>query len=161
MGTMTAKEYLSQYRSIAAEVIQRRIIVRRMKRDIFGGPTDRVTSAMEAAGGRTAAANIWSASDLAEYQKQIEEQEAAISSMRRYMATVIGQISRLDNADQRTVLFARYITLLTWDEIGAAVNYDSDYVRKMIHQSALQAFTRKFSDEFYKVMPENAKIPTS
>ena len=158
---MTAKEYLKQYRSIAAEIVQRRIIVKRMKSEIFGGPTDKVTAAMEAVGGKTMAMATWNPDDLAVYQKQIEEQEQTISEFRKYIAKVISQISELDNADSRTVLFARYITLLSWDEIGEIINYDSDYVRKTIHQTALQAFTKKFSFEFYKVMPKNAKIPIS
>ena len=116
---------------------------------------------MEAVVGKTMAMSTWAPDDLAAYQKQIEDQEQAISAFRKYIAEVISQISELDNADSRTVLFARYITLLTWDEIGEVINYDSDYVRKTIHQTALQAFTKKFSDKFYKVMPKNAKIPTS
>lgn len=158
---MTAKEYLKQYRSIAAEIVQRRIIVKRMKSEIFGGPTDRVTAGMEAVGGKTMAMATWNTEDLASYQKQIEEQEQTISEFRKYMANVVRQISSLESSDFRIILFGKYIVLLTWEEISASLNLAEEYTRKEMHQAALQAFTEKFFYEFYKVPPKSPKNPAS
>ena len=40
---MTANEYLSQYKDIPAEIQQRSKLIRRMEREIFSGPSDKVT----------------------------------------------------------------------------------------------------------------------
>ena len=158
---MTAREYLKQYRFIVAEVTQRRIIIKRMKQELFKKPTDKITAAIDEVIGKTMPESHWSPEDLAAYKKQIKEQEESISRFRKYMIKVVNQISGLEEADHRTILFARYITLLNWDEIAEEIHYDDEYARKKLHQTALQAFTKKFSGEFYKVVPKNTQKSAS
>ena len=154
---MTADEYLSQYRTVQAEIIQRNTLIKRMKQEIFGGPTQKVTAAIDAMMGRQTAGAHWDANDLERFKEEVAKQEKVVEEFRRFLLTVTQQICKIEREDFRVVLMGRYIHMQEWDEIADLLQYSSSHVRGPLKDLALQAFGERFSSEFYKVNTNNTK----
>ena len=154
---ITADKYLSQYRTVQAEIIQRNTLIKRMKQEIFGGPTARVTAAIDAMMGRQTVGAHWNANDLERFKEEVAKQEKAVEEFRRFLLTVTQQICKIEREDFRIVLMGRYIHMQEWDEIADLLRYSSSHVRGPLKDAALQAFERQFSSEFRKVNTNNTK----
>lgn len=154
---MTAEEYLGQYRQVQAEIIQRDIVIRRMRQEIFGGPTGRVTAAIDGVMGGMTAGATWDAHDLETMQQELQTQEQAVAAFRRFMTTVVQQIGQIDRPDFRTLLYGRYINLQDWQEIADCMKYSPVYVRGELKNAALDEFSSRFLDKFYKVLTNNTR----
>ncbi|MFP8920911.1 hypothetical protein [uncultured Megasphaera sp.] len=151
---MTANEYLSQYKDIPAEIQQRSKLIRRMEREIFSGPSDKVTGSLSPVIGKSSQQSFWSVEDFERFKKQVQRQKNIISQYRKYEDTVLQQIDCIDDKKLRSVLLGRYINGETWREIAFCVETTEDHVRQTLHKKALEEFTRKFSDKFYKITSE-------
>lgn len=156
---MTAEEYLSQYRQVQAEIIQRDILIRRMRQEIFGGPTGRVTAAIDGVMGGATAGATWDVHDLEAMQGELRKQEQAVTEFRRFMTVVIRQVNQIEWPDFRTLLYGRYINLQDWQEIADCLKYSADYVRKELKNAALDEFSSRFFDKFYKVPTNTPESP--
>ena len=154
---MTADEYLSQYRTVQAEIIQRNTLIKRLKQEIFGGPTQKVTAAIDAMMGRQTAGAHWAAGDLKQFEEEVAKQEKVVEEFRRFLLTVTRQICKMEREDLRIILMGRYIHMQSWEEIADLLNFSSDFVRGKLRTTALQAFEDKFSSEFYKVNTKNTE----
>ena len=148
---MTADEYLSQYRTVQAEIIQRSTLIKRLKQEIFGGPTQKVTAAIDAMMGRTTAGAHWDAGDLKQFEEEVAKQEKVVEEFRRFLLTVTQQICRIEREDFRIILMGRYINMQSWEEIADLLNFSLAYTKQELRELALEAFGKKFSDTFYKV----------
>ena len=152
---MTADEYLSQYKDIPAEVQQRSKLIRRMEREMFSGPSDKITGNISPAIGKSSQQSFWSAEDFERFKKQVQRQKNIISQYRQYEDTVLQQIDCIDDKKLRSVLLGRYINDETWREISLCVDKTEDHVRKTLYPMALEEFSKKFSDKFYKIDARN------
>lgn len=148
---MTADEYLSQYRTVQAEIIQRNVLIKRMKQEIFGGPTQKVTAAIDAMMGRKTAGACWDANDLDRFRKEVAKQEKVVEEFRRFLLTVTQQICKIEKDDYRIILIGRYIHMQSWEEIADLLRFSPSYAKQELREQALQAFAKKFSATFYKV----------
>lgn len=148
---MTADEYLSQYRTVQAEIIQRNTLIKRMKQEIFGGPTQKVTAAIDAMMGRQTAGAHWDANDLDRFRKEVAKQEKVVEEFRRFLLTVTQQICKIEKDDYRIILIGRYIHMQSWEEIADLLRFSPSYAKQELREQALQAFAKKFSATFYKV----------
>lgn len=155
VGILTADAYLSQYRTVQAEIIQRNTLIKRMNQEIFGGPTARVTAAIDAMMGRQTAGAHWDANDLERFEEEVAKQEKVVEEFRRFLLTVTQQICKIEREDFRVVLMGRYIHMQSWEEIADLLQFSSDFVRGKLRIAALQAFEDKFSSEFYQVNTKN------
>ncbi len=157
---MTAQEYLWQYQDMPAEIHQRAALIRRMRKEIFNGPSTNITANLTPTIGKSSTQSYWSAEDLVKFKAQLQEQEEIVSQFRKFEHTIIDQINSIDDSKQRTLLLGRYINMKTWRELALDLNKTEDHVRQTLHAMALEAFTRKFSDKFYKVVRKSPTIPT-
>ncbi len=151
---MTADEYLSQYRDIPAEIQQRSKLIRRMEREIFSGPSDRITGELSLVTSKSSQQSFWCAEDLDRFKRQLQRQKSVVSQYRQFEDTVLQQIDSIDDKKLRAILLGRYINDETWREIAFCVEATEDHVRQTMHKKALEEFTRKFSDKFYKLTSE-------
>ncbi len=151
VGILTADAYLSQYRTVQAEIIQRNTLIKRMKQEIFGGPTQKVTAAIDAMMGRQTAGAHWDANDLERFKEEVAKQEKVVEEFRRFLLTVTQQICKIDREDFRIILMGRYIHMQSWEEIADLLNFSLAYTKQELREAALEAFAKKFSDIFYKV----------
>lgn len=152
---MTADEYLSQYKDIPAEIQQRSKLIRRMEREMFSGPSDKITGNISPAIGKSSQQSFWSAEDFERFKKQVQRQKNIISQYLQYEDTVLQQIDCIDDKKLRSVLLGRYINDETWREISLCVGKTEDHVRKTLYPMALEEFSKKFSDKFYKIDARN------
>lgn len=60
-------------------------------------------------------------------------------------------IMAIGNAVYVRLLQCRYLEGKTWEKVGAAINYDGDYARKVLHDRALLSL--------YDVMPHTWRAP--
>lgn len=157
---MTADEYLSQYKTVQAEIIQRNAVIKRMNQEIFGGPTQKVTAAIDAMMGRQTAGAHWNEEDLKRFKEEIAKQEKIVEEFRRFMLTVTQQICKIERWDFRTLLMGRYINMQSWREIADSLKWSEGYTRDDAREAALQEFERKFSATFYKVPTNLTKTDT-
>lgn len=151
VGILTADAYLSQYRTVQAEIIQRNTLIKRMKQEIFGGPTQKVTAAIDAMMGRQTAGAHWDANDLERFKEEVAKQEKVVEEFRRFLLTVTQQICKIEREDFRIILMGRYIHIQSWEEIADLLKFSVDYTKKEQKEAALNAFAQKFSHDFYKV----------
>ena len=148
---MTADEYLSQYRTVQAEILQRNLLIKRMKQEIFGGPTERVTAAIDAMMGRQTSGAHWEAGDLERFQAEVAEQERVVEEFRRFLLIATQQICRIEREDYRIILMGRYINMQSWDEIADLLKFSTAYTKRELKERALKVFEDKFSGDFYEV----------
>ncbi|WP_301859561.1 hypothetical protein [uncultured Megasphaera sp.] len=151
---MTADEYLSQYKDIPAEIQQRSKLIRRMEREMFSGPSEKITGRISPDTGRTSQQSFWSAEDFERFKKQLQRQKNIVSQYRQYEDTVLQQIDSIEERNLRIVLLGRYIGDETWREIAMVMDKTEDHVRQTLHKRALEEFERKFSKKFYKLTSE-------
>ena len=147
------KAYLEQYKTMFGDVIERDIHIKRMKQEIFGGPTARVTAAIDAMMGKTTSGAHWKPDDLEKFKEELRIQEEEVNEFRKRMLTISEQIRKLDNGDSRTLLIGRYLNFKSWEEVGKSLNHDGEYARKELHETALDEFFEKYSD-FLKSSPQ-------
>ena len=151
VSVLTADAYLSQYRTVQAEIIQRNKLIKRLKQEIFGGPTQKVTAAIDAMMGRTTAGAHWGAADLEQFKEEVAMQEKVVEEFRRFLLTVTRQICQMEREDFRIILMGRYINMQSWEEIADLLKFSLAYTKQELRGAALGAFEKKFSDTFYKV----------
>lgn len=66
-------------------------------------------------------------------------------------AEAMQAIMSIDNSVYVRLLQCRYLEGRTWEKVGAAINYDGDYARKVLHGRALLSL--------YEVMPHTWRAP--
>lgn len=147
---MTADEYLSQYRLIEAEIKQREKLINRMRHEIFGGPTDNITAAIDGAirGGN---GHYWDAHSLEQYKEELGKQEKKVKAYRKFQMDVIKQIDSMESGIDRVILYSKYIDCLTWEEVAKVTGYSFSYARGYLKDVALNHFFIKYNKQFYKI----------
>lgn len=143
---MTAEEYLKQYAMMRAEVEQKERLIRTMGREIFGGPSDRITSVMTGGIGRSSQGNYWEPKSLQKFKTELDKQEDRVRDMRNFMLRIINQIDGLDDGKDRALLNGYYVQGMTWGELARQLNYADVYVRGYLKAVALNHFDRKYHD---------------
>lgn len=147
---MTADEYLSQYRLIEAEIKQREKLINRMRREIFGGPTDNITAAIDGAI-RGGSGHYWDAHSLEQYKEELGKQEKKVKAYRKFQMDVIKQIDSMESGIDRVILYSKYIDCLTWEEVAKVTGYSFSYAHGYLKDVALNHFFIKYNKQFYKI----------
>lgn len=132
--SMTAKEYLRQYKSAYAEAdrIEERIRKLRLK---YAMPSAIIYTDMPKAHN--------AGGDLSDYASQVEA--LSFTLQKKLMecvlleADIMERISCIQSADERTLLSLRYIDGLSWDKIAVRLSM-SERTVYYLHGSALQHF---------------------
>lgn len=148
---MTAVEYLEQYRTVSAYVEQLDKLIDRMGKEIFSGPSDRITAHMSNSIGRSENQNYWGAKDIAEFRHLLGEQKEQKRVLRQFMKTVITQIISMEDEQDIVILLGRFVNFETWGDIAKSLGYSESYVRGYRKDIAINHFTVKFASAFYKV----------
>ncbi|MCI7431792.1 hypothetical protein [Megasphaera sp.] len=143
---MTAEEYLKQYAVMRAEVEQKERLIRTMGREIFGGPSDRITSVMAGSLGRSSQGNYWDPKSLKKFKTELDKQEDRVRDMRNFMMRIINQIDGLDDGKDRALLNGYYVQGMTWGELARQMNYADVYVRGYLKAVALNHFDKKYHE---------------
>lgn len=136
---MTAKEYLRQVGRINAKI--KRLTKQRddIRADMYsiGSPagmdTERVRTSMA---GDKMLRLIGAVDDL---EREIVEE---LCQLTRLKGKIYRQVESLDDERYKTILFDRYILLMSWEQIAVDMGYQIKWVYKL-HGNALQSFSAK------------------
>lgn len=133
-GTLTAKEYLQQYRTIQREIedLDYRMAQLRLK---YAAPSAIDYSDMPKAHN--------SEHDLSDYIAKMDEMTNYMISkytrLRAVEVNIYKQVDIMDNQEERELLRYRYIDGMTWSDIAAKLNTSERNVY-FIHGRALRHF---------------------
>lgn len=135
---MTAKEYLRQYRKLAADIDSKYEEIRQLREratrlspsamfDRDGGVSDKV--------GRTAAR-------IADLERDIRER---VNGLVKLQGEITGVIDSIGDPNIRAMLTYRYINGWSWRKIAARMHYSEDHVTCYLHRKALRQVSEKLN----------------
>jgi hypothetical protein len=140
---MTAKEYLSQYTTAAAE-IEALIDEKQRLRSL----AEKTTMSFESDGGASGSVNVdkipATIEKIIEIEKEIGERITALATLRIDIYTTICKVK---NGKLRVILLKRYIGNESFERIAMDTNFTYNHIVKNLHPQGL--------DEIEKILEES------
>lgn len=132
---MTAKEYL-----LGIKQLERAIRLKQEEIEELRSLAESITvktgeEPVQTSGTSDKVGNI--VARIVDLQREMED------SVMKYLdkrAECIGLLEKMQNIDEREVLYRRYIQDMTWEDVANAMGYTSEYVRGALHMNALSNF---------------------
>lgn len=140
---MTAKEYLLQAADIDLKIDSIRISIQRCREQATS--TSSLFSDIPPQHNGSVSDKIGSnAEKIADYEAQAKEM---MIESERLKSEIAGKINLVKNNLYSSLLFDKYISNMTWQEVSEHINKEYDYTKGVLHDRAL--------NEFAKVMYKN------
>ncbi len=132
---MTAKEYL-----LSIKQLERAIRLKQEEIEELRSLAESITvktgeEPVQTSGTSDKVGNI--VARIVDLQREMED------SVMKYLdkrAECIGLLEKMQNIDEREVLYRRYIQDMTWEDVANVMGYTSEYVRGALHMNALSNF---------------------
>lgn len=143
---MTDKELSKQAKAYLSETPKAQRLIRRLQSTIdslsagLTGQSYGQTERVQHSGSKRPIEETFT--QIAQLETDIQEEVTQLNAWRR---EAIARINRVEDSDQRNVLFARYIEDKRWERIASEMNFSDSHIYR-IHGDALLSFIEKNQD---------------